>query len=261
MNNDIEDGSKDDKQTSAVLRTITVLEILSRHKSINLEKLAGETGLPKATLLRFLGTLTSLGYVYRNSYDQYSLTLKMFSVGSHSLERIDLVRDARPIAEKLAEGLGETVHMGIREELTAIYVMKVESHYTIRMHSRVGKSIPLYCTAIGKMLLSDTPREERAELIKPLKLVPFTPNTIRTIRDLEKELDVIASSGWAMDREEHEEGVSCISAPIRDHTGRTIAALSVSWPMFRFDAAKQEEYIANIRSAAAEISRLFGLID
>lgn len=249
-----------DKQVSAVSRTIKVLEILSRYKSINLEQLAKETDLPKATLIRFLGTLTSLGYVYRDPYDLYSLTLKMFSVGSHSLENIDLNRVARPIAEQLAEELGETVHMGIREDLSAIYVLKVESHFTIRMHSRVGKSIPLYCTAIGKTLLSDIDKAERTELIKTIKLVPFTPNTLRTPAALEKELAEITQNGWAMDREEHEEGVSCICAPVRDHTNKMIAAISVSWPVFRFEETKQQSYIKTIQTAADRISGLMGYL-
>ncbi len=256
----MENEESGEKQISAVSRTITVLEILSRYKSINLEQLAKETDLPKATLLRFLGTLVSLGYVYRDPYDLYSLTLKMFSVGSHSLENIDLNRIARPIAEQLAEELGETVHMGIREDLSAIYVLKVESHFTIRMHSRVGKSIPLYCTAIGKTLLSDIDEAERKELIKKIKLVPFTPNTLRTSAALEKELDEITHNGWAMDREEHEEGVSCICAPVRDHTGKVIAAISVSWPMFRFEEEKRQSYIKTIQTAAGRISGLMGYL-
>jgi IclR family KDG regulon transcriptional repressor len=247
-----------EKQINAVSRAIRVLEILSEFKSINLEQLAKETDLPKATLLRFLGTLCNLGYVYRDPHDLYSLTLKMFSVGSRSLEHVDLNNAARPIAEELAEQLGETVHMGIREDLSAIYVLKIESRYTIRMYSRVGKSIPLYCTAIGKMLLSDIPSEERKELLKKIALVPFTPNTIRTHVELEKELQEIARDGWSMDREEHEAGISCLCTPIRDYTGRIIAALSISWPMFRFDRARMPEYVQALKDATGRISQLFG---
>lgn len=250
-----------EKQISAVSRTIRVLEILSRHKTINLENLARETDLPKATLLRFLGTLTNLGYVYRDVYDQYSLTLKMFSVGSHSLEHLDLLRVARPVAEGLAEKLGETVHMGILEDEAAIYVLKVESKYTIRMHSRVGKTIPLYCTAIGKMLLSDLESPEREAVISRIKLVPFTPHTLKNPAALQRELAEIREKGWSMDRQEHEEGVSCICAPVRDYTGKAIAALSVSWPMFRYDAAAEETYIDAIKKAGSEISGLLGYQD
>jgi len=249
-----------EKLISAVSRTITVLETLSRCKAINLEQLAKETDLPKATLLRFLGTLSTLGYVHRDPYDQYSLTLKMFSVGSHSLEHLDLLRLARPIAEELVGTLGETVHMGILEDTSAVYVLKVESRYTIRMHSRVGKSIPLYCTAIGKMLLANLYKEARDDAIHRIKLVPFTPNTLKTQAALKKELAEIREAGWSMDREEHEEGVACICAPVRDHTGRTIAALSVSWPKFRFDSDKNAEYIAVIAEHAARLSSLMGYL-
>lgn len=247
-----------EKQISAVSRTVKVLEILSHYKTINLENLARETDLPKATLLRFLGTLSTLGYVYRDPYDQYSLTLKMFSVGSHSLEHMDLLRVARPVAEALAEELGETVHMGILEDEAAIYVLKVESKYTIRMHSRVGKAIPLYCTAIGKMLLSDLGDDERKSVISRIKQVPFTPHTLKTPAALEQELAEIRANGWSMDREEHEEGVSCICAPVRDYTGKAIAALSASWPMFRYDSSAADTYLGTIRKAAAEISSLLG---
>lgn len=254
----MEQDDPSEKQTSAVSRTITVLEILSHYKSINLEQLAKETDLPKATLLRFLSTLTTLGYVYRDPFDQYSLTLKMFSVGSRGLEHIDLIRIARPVAEELAEKLGETVHMGILEDLSAIYVLKIESKYTIRMHSRVGKSIPLYCTAIGKMLLAGLDDKERAAIISKIKLVPFTPHTIKNAPALESEIATISKENCSMDREEHEMGVSCIAAPVRDHTGTTVAALSASWPMFRYEKEKQKDYIAAVQDAAAKISSLLG---
>lgn len=257
-NTTAEPDDASDKQISAVSRTMRVLETLSRYKGINLEQLAKKTDLPKATLLRFLSTLTSLGYVYRDPGDSYALTLKMFAVGSHSLEHIDLSRVARPVAEELAETLGETVHMGILEETAAVYIMKIESRYTIRMHSRIGKAIPLYCTAIGKLLLANLEAGERKSLLNQQKLVPFTPNTINTLPKLEKELAEIVHNGWAMDREEHETGISCIGAPVKDHTGKTVAALSVSWPMFRYEQGRFQEYVAEIQKAAQRISRLLG---
>jgi IclR family KDG regulon transcriptional repressor len=249
-----------ERQISAVSRTITVLEVLARHTAINLEQLAKETDLPKATLLRFLGTLASLGYVYRDPYDQYSLTLKMLSVGSRRLEHLDLPRIARPIAEELVEALGETVHMGIREENSAIYVLKVESLHAIRMHSRVGKTIPLYCTAIGKLLLAYLDESERNEIIDRLRFVACTANTLKTAQALQRELAGIRDVGWAMDLEEHETGVICLSAPIRDHTGRVIAAIGVSWPQFRYDENRRGDYVRIITDRTNQISSILGYL-
>lgn len=248
----------DAKQMSAVSRTITVLETLARHGSLNLESLAREAHLPKATVLRFLATLTSLGYVHKDSADRYSLTLRMFSVGSHVLSHIDLMDVARPFASELCERFGETVHMGILTEDQAVYVLKKESSYTVRMYSQVGKAIPLYCTAIGKNLLAGMDDRQVAAYIARTNLKPFTPNTLRTPQQLSQELAQVRLQGWAMDDEEHEEGVVCIGAGIQDYTGKTVAAMSVSWPLFRFVEVDKEEATTAITDTCNRISRILG---
>ena len=248
-----------DKQlTSGVIRTIAILETLSQYQHINLENLAKETKLPKATLLRFLSTLVSLGYVYRDPTDLYSLTLKLFSLGSHGLEHIDFISLANPVAQKLCTELGETVHIGVLEGKTAVYVLKKESSFTIRMYSRVGKTIPLYCTAIGKVLLSDMTEHELQQYLGKVPLKAFTPNTIRDEQSLRSELEKVRNQLWASDDEEHEMGTLCIGAPIRDYTGRAIAAMSVSWPLFRFDPENKKRIVASILSECNNLSKLLG---
>ena len=222
----------DENRMSAVERTMLILETLSKAEAINLENMAKMTALPKATLLRFLSSLISLGYVYRDSADQYHLTLKMFMVGSRSLSHIDLVSTAKPFAKKLSQELGETVHMGILEDDEAVYVLKEESSYTLRMYSRVGKIIPLYCTAIGKVFLSEMSNEELDGYLSTHTLKPFTPKSLDE-SGLRAELKEIRSRGWAIDREEHEENIVCIASPIRDYSGKAVAAISASWPVFR----------------------------
>ncbi|HCS37214.1 MAG TPA: IclR family transcriptional regulator [Sphaerochaeta sp.] len=243
---------------SSAVRTLGILERLAGHKKINLERLARETALPKPTLHRFLATLVDLGYVYRDENDQYSLTLRMFSIGAKGLAHMDIAQDARPIAEALGTQLGETVHMGVLDEDMAMYVVKIESKYTIRMYSRVGKRIPLYCTAIGKTLLAGMETEDAGSLIDSLELVPFTSGTITSHKELSTELQRIREQGFAEDLQEHEEGVRCIAAPVRDHTSAVVAGLSVSWPLFRFDESKRALYIKAIKESAQAISRLLG---
>ncbi len=253
-------GREDEKQMSAVMRTISILEALSEVEGINLESLSRTTELPKATLLRFLSTLTSLGYVYRDGADMYHLTLKMFSVGSRSLKHMDLINTAKPFAKKLCQELGETVHMGILEGNNAVYVLKEESSYTLRMYSRVGKVIPLYCTAIGKIFLADMSEQDIENYFRTNPLKPFTPKSIRTHQALLEELERTRTRGWAIDDEEHEENVFCIGAPVRDYTGRTIAAMSVSWPIFRFNQDSFQEIAERIRETTGELSRVLGYI-
>ena len=250
----------DENRMSAVERTMLILETLSKAEAINLENMAKMTALPKATLLRFLSSLISLGYVYRDSADQYHLTLKMFMVGSRSLSHIDLVSTAKPFAKKLSQELGETVHMGILEDDEAVYVLKEESSYTLRMYSRVGKIIPLYCTAIGKVFLSEMSDEELDGYLSTHTLKPFTPKSLDE-SGLRAELKEIHTRGWAIDREEHEENIVCIASPIRDYSGKAVAAISASWPVFRFSREDLDKNASLVSETACEISSILGFCD
>lgn len=243
---------------SAAKRVFTIIEELSRVKSARLESLAARTGLAKPTAWRFLNTLRELGYVWRDEGDRWYLGLKLFSVGSRALDHLQLPEVARPIAEALSTRLGEAVHLGILDEDEALYILKIESRYTIRMYSRVGKHIPLYCTAIGKILLADMDEGSLSSWLEGTRLVPFTPKTLTTPAALRRELDRVRAQGWAADAQEHEEGVTCMGMPIRDHSGRAIAAISVSWPVFRFDESKAGEYRSAILDATSRIGSVLG---
>lgn len=243
---------------SAANRAFVIVEALSRVKSSRLETLAAKTGLAKPTVYRFLNTLRELGYVWRDEGERWYLGLKLFSVGARALDHLELPEVAKPVAQELSESLGEAVHVGVLDEEDALYILKIESRYTIRMYSRVGKRIPLYCTAIGKILLADMDSEGRDAWFANRRLVPFTPHTLHTSAELEAELQEIRKQGWARDREEHEEGVTCIAVPIRDHCGKAVAAISMSWPLFRFETEREEEYRQALLAAAGRIEAVLG---
>lgn len=243
---------------NAAARALAVLESLSRRRSVGLEELSREMGLAKPTVYRFLLTLQELGYARRDESERWAMTLKAFNVGSRALDHTDLHSAARPVAEELALELGETVHMGVLEGDSAIYVLKIESKYTIRMFSRVGRRIPLYCTAIGKVLLAYSGPAERRAALEGLRLVAFTPKTITTRAGLDAELRRIKAQGFARDAEEHEEGIACLGAPIFDLDGEVVAALSVSWPLFRYEGGEEAKKAAAVVAAALRVSAVLG---
>jgi IclR family KDG regulon transcriptional repressor len=246
---------------SAATRALAVLERLSRQRSIGLEDLSRDVKLAKPTVYRFLLTLQELGYARRADGDQWAITLKLFNVGSRALDHLDLHSVARPIAEELSEELGETVHMGVLEGDSAVYVLKIESRYTIRMFSRVGRRIPLYCTAIGKVLLAYARDEDRESALKGVRFQAFTKKTLTTRPALYAELDRIREQGFALDAEEHEEGIHCIGAPIFDHTAAIVAVISASWPGFRYEKGEESEKIDQVKAAAGRISAFLGYPD
>lgn len=243
---------------SAVARAFSVVDRLSRERSGSLEEISRKTHLAKPTVYRFLLTLQALGYVRRDERDQWAITLKLFNTGSRALDHLDLYSAARPVAHDLADQLGETVHMGVLEAEAAVYVLKIESKFTIRMFSRVGRRIPLHCTAIGKVLLAFANPNEQATALKRLDFVGHTSKTIGSRSALETELARIRARGYAVDDEEHEEGIRCIGAPVFDHSNNAVAALSVSWPTFRAPPGGAEGVAAQVMAAAARVSSILG---
>jgi IclR family KDG regulon transcriptional repressor len=243
---------------SAAVRVLAVLERLSQQRAIGLEEISREIKLAKPTVYRFLLTLQELGYARRVDGDRWAMTLKMFNLGSRALDHLDLLSAARPIAEELSEELGETVHMGVLDGDAAVYVLKIESRYTIRMYSRVGRRMPLYCTAIGKVLLAYAAPAEREAALDGVRLLAFTKKTITSRAVLDAELVKIREQGFALDDEEREDSLHCIGAPVFDYSGAVVAVLSVSWPSFRYGRADEGGWIASVKAAAARISAVLG---
>lgn len=239
-------------------RVLTLLEILSKEKELNLERISERTHIPKVTALRLLTTLCKVKYIVKNQNDSYSLTLRMFSVGSRALDWTEIIEISRPVVEKLKDDLQETIHMGILEDSKAVYIMKEESSHTVRMYSRVGKNIPLYCSGIGKCLLAFQDEEYIDEYIAKTDLIRRATKTITDKEKLKEELATIKGRGYSFDDEENEGGIFCISTPIFNHEGRIEAALSVSWPIYRIENEQVPNFIEMIKSASDEISVLLG---
>lgn len=242
-------------------RVLTILETLSRKKELNLERISEKTGIPKVTALRLLSTLTKSKYIVKNPNDSYSLTLRMFSVGSRALDWTELIELSRPIVYKLRDELKETIHMGILEDEKAVYIMKVESSNTVRMYSRVGKNIPLYCSGLGKCLLSYQDENYINKYIDNTELIRQATKTITDKTHLKEDLAAIRDRGYGFDDEENEGGIFCISVPIFNHENHIEAAISSSWPIYRIDRQNVPKYINILKKAATEISTLLGYFD
>jgi IclR family KDG regulon transcriptional repressor len=246
---------------NAVFRTFSLLERLAKKKDYSLDELSLAVGLAKPTTYRFLQTMQEIGYVRRDENDRYSITLKLFNVGSQALDHLDLHDAARPVARALLDRYGESVHMGVLDGDSAVYVLKLDSTHSVCMHSRVGRRVPLHCTAIGKVLLAWRNEEERASIVGGLRMVPYTEHSITAIDSFMDELARVRERGYALDSEEFEVGVRCIAAPVFDYADSCVAAISISRPRFRYDAAHESEWAQGIVDAAAEISRLLGRDD
>lgn len=245
----------------ALDNALVVLEALARTREgvLGVTELAKLTGLNKTTVSRILLTLMQRGYVDQDpASTKYRLTLKLFELGSLCLERTDLVKEARPVLERLAQLSGEVVHLAVLDQGEAVYIDKVETEHAVRMYSRIGRRSPLHCTGVGKVLLAFAGPAEFERLVRERGLRRYTENTITDPEILAKHLAEIRQNEVAFDNEEHEQGIRCVAAPVRDHRAVTVAAISVAGPSLRLTPERQQQLVAPVKEAALEISRRLG---
>jgi IclR family transcriptional regulator, KDG regulon repressor len=216
------------------------------------------SSLPVSTVHRFLVNLESAGFLNCDSTGLYQLGIACVSLGQAVRGQLDVRRASLPQLQELNHRTRETVHLTIRHGLSAVYVEKLDSPEPLRIHSRIGATVPLYCTAVGKVLLAYLPEAEREKILDQLELKRFTENTVSNLQELQAELYRTRKKGYACDLEEHESHIRCIAAPIWDHAGMVNASLSVTGPAVRMSTARLRQIAPLIRDAGLKISEQLG---
>jgi IclR family KDG regulon transcriptional repressor len=226
---------------------------------LRLTDLVGKTKLHKSTLYRLLEAMRAHGLLgLDHASGRYHLGLRLFELGTIAMRRLDLDRLGQPVLQTLAEETEESTHLCILDGSDIVAIAKVESRSALHISSATGYRTPAYSTAVGKAMLADLTGDELNAYITRTPLVAFTRNTITSATRLRAELEAIGAQGYSVDREEREEGVRCVAAPVRDHTGRAVAAISVLAPSIRLASSKRAAEVtrATIEAAAALSSRL-----
>ncbi|WP_305041976.1 IclR family transcriptional regulator [Geoalkalibacter sp.] len=227
---------------------------------LGVTELSKRLKLHKNNVFRLLATLESRGYIEQNkATENYRLGLKALELGQTFIKQMGLLRQAKPILEKIVERCNETAYVAIFKEGYIVYLDVVETNLTVRVVSRVGSRMPAYCTAAGKVHLAFMSDEEIDSLLPARTLKSFTANTITDREVLHKQLREVAAKGYALDDEELDLGVRCVAAPIRDYTRRIVGAISVSGPSMRIDDKRiEEEIVPLVIEAAEELSNRLG---
>lgn len=172
-----------------------------------------------------------MNYVVKDEEtDKYKLGLQVLFLSRNLLNHSNIVTVAKPYLEKLSQEVNETVHLCIEDRGEVIYIDKIESNQTIRMYSRIGSRAPMYCTGVGKILLSGMSPDQFEEIVSKINFIPKTPKTITSKEEFIKEIERVKIQGYALDNAENEEVLRCIASPIYDHKGKIIASFSISGP-------------------------------
>lgn len=246
----------------AVARAMDILELfLDGDVELTTRDLAGRLGLPRTTVFELVNTLVSRGYLSRENGEppRYRLGVRVFQLGSVYADRLDLAREGRAVAEDVGARCDETVHVAVLDGTDVIYIAKVDSTHSVRMVSAVGRRLPAHSTGVGKMLLAGLPPAAvRVRLPTDRPLPALTPRTLTSVPRLERELERIRIDGTAFEHGESNDDVSCVAAPVYDHRGEMVAAMSISVPSSRWGQRSDQDWALLVGDGATELSRRLG---
>jgi IclR family KDG regulon transcriptional repressor len=253
------------EKTDYVIQAVDhALDLLEQFRDdvdeLGVTELSNRLKLHKNNVFRLLATLESRNYIEQNKVtENYRLGLKTLELGQTFIKQMGLLRQARPVMERLVNECNETTYVSILKEFKIVYLDVVETAMMVRVVPRIGAQLPAYCTAAGKVQIASMSEEELAKFFPSKELKRFTANTITDREVLKEQLKKIAEQEYSIDNEELDIGVRCIGAPIRDYTRRIVGALSISGPTMRFtDERMEKELIPVVKKAAQEISTKLG---
>lgn len=225
-------------------------------------EIARQLKMNRSRVFRILKTLEKRGYVEFDPQTQgYCLGLKFLTIGENVRERLDLRREAQDVLLELARHTGDVAHLLVLFGQSAVCIDRYQGENMLQVAAPIGVPLPLYIGASPKILLAHLPLEERERIIEELDLRPFTPYTITDKEKLRRCLEQIRNQGYAVDEQDYEIGVYAIGAPVRDHTARVVAGITVTVPEVRYDESRKEKLIQMVVEAAKKVSSRLGYIE
>lgn len=241
-------------------RALQLVEILAEHPTgMQPKEIEEVLELNKVTVHRLLATLENRGFIERMG-NAYVIGLKLVELSSMKLSNVELKTEAAPYLRELVSRLGLPVQMAILEGTEAIFIDKIESRNSFRMYSQIGKRIPLYASGVGKVLLLQVSDEEIRQKLETVEFTAFTPKTLTNVESVIEAVKVARKKGYAIDDEEHEEGIFCVAAPIYDYRDKVIAAISVGDVNKQFVKGTNAKQIELIKETAKKISKRLGYL-
>jgi len=225
----------------------------------SLSELGDELGMPVGTAHRLLRQLVRLGYLEQDPATKlYRLGLRVLSLRASAIAALQLASLARPHLRDLMVATGCVAHLAVYRSGDVVYIDRVDTPETIGRHMpSAGRRVPAHTTALGKVLLASLPEPDLDEFLATTSLSAATLNTLTDPILLKQRLLTVRMRGYALDREEATLGVWCVASPVRDHTGRTVAAASVS--MYeRPSPDRVQELIGIVGERAGRISLSIG---
>ncbi|MCG1007568.1 IclR family transcriptional regulator [Halorubrum lacusprofundi] len=237
---------------TATKTSLRIVEALKRLDGAGVTAVAKDLNMTKSTVHNHLQTLEGEGYV-TNEKNIYRVGLQFLELGEYKRNRMDIYEKARPEVTALAEKTGEMANAAVEEHGEGVYITRAEGTEAVTVDTYAGKRVKLHCTALGKTILAELPKERVDEIVDAHGLPARTENTITDRAELKSELAEIRDRGYAYDREERLSGLRCVAAPVVPEDGDIVAALSVAGPTTRIKGERFHKEIPELLRSAANV--------
>lgn len=251
-------------RVQSVQRALDILEFVAEgnHGGVGLADIARYLDVSKSTAFSLVQTLVSNGFLAGadpGPTRRYRLGFALARLGDKVLTQTELADIARPILQELAETLGQTTRLGVADgHQYMVSLCQVEGPGNVRFSRNLGRRELVHCTALGKAFLSTLSEREVRAIVADVGLPQRTRQTITKVQRLLEDLALTRERGYALDDEEDADGVLCVGAPVFDHTGRCVAAISSTTLKFEADAGRIRAIGNAMRTYAARLSTAVG---
>jgi len=251
------------KPIRLILRAVSILKSFTPDElELSTADISRKVGIPKTTAHRMLASLTQSELLNRNAETgKYTIGPELYILGILYLSTTDILKAAKPVVEALNNLTSEAVNVGIFENGYVTMIMKEECKHAFKYSYNVGSVLPAYASSMGKAFLSELTEAELDSLYPEERLEPKTPKTIATKTELKLELQQVRKTGIGFNKEGAHVGVEAVGSVIRDASGRAVAAMGISVPVFRMNQASRERLATLVRLGSRLTSYRFGYKD
>ena len=241
-------------------KVLDIIETVAREGSIGIRELSARLGFPPATTHRITSTLVERRYLKQDPVSKrVSLSIQFLELGTRVQHQFSLTAVARPHLEKLLDETHESVNLAVQDGDHMAYLDHIRSdHSMLQLFTKPGARVPLYCTGVGKMLLSRWPSSQVDAYLDRTPLTRQTPHTLVDREKLLHELAHIRTQGYSVDNQEMEEGVRCVAALIADHRGEPAGVVSISGAAMRIAPQKIKFFATSVMNCSQAISKDLG---
>jgi IclR family transcriptional regulator, pca regulon regulatory protein len=237
----------------AAARTLQLLKVVAALDGpVSLSTLVTRLGWSKPAVYRLVRTLEAVGGLRLHDGKGYVLGPALITLGQAALRATRLLDVGRPHLEALYQQLDETIVLTVLDGDEIVYVDRVEADKILIPRTRLGSRLPAYATSTGQVLLSGLDDDDVRRRLRDRAFEPLAPNTLRDVDELIERLAEIRRRGYAINDEELAVGHRSVAAPVRDHSGGVVAAVSVSVPSARVSRGQLAEFATGALLPACE---------